>query len=447
MSWNNKVVWSEGLFIRPQLFQQQERYLEWFTHHRAAPLSPFFWGFSLLDIDHESLSLGKLVLARASGVFPDGTPFQAPGHARLPEPLALRQEHLQQVIHLALPIRAPNSEETTFDDAPGSLARFNVTETELRDSNSIGQGPRPVQLSNLRLALIPQKELTSAWMGLPLAKVTALHSDGHVDLEPQFIAPVNQWGASALLTQWLVHLHGTCRHRAEFLAKRLSGNAGQGGAQAAEVSDFLLLQILNRYEPMLEYLLQVREASPAEVYTCLRGMAGELSTFVRTATRRPEAVPAYEHGDPYKSFHALIEDVRWLLNALMVRSAEDIPLEVKPNGMHLASVDPTQLASFSALVLAVAADMPADQLAAQFAAQAKVAASDRLPELVRLHLPGLGLRVLPVPPRQIPFNAGCVYFQLDMRGPLWEHLAQHGGIGLHVARALPGLALQLWGVR
>jgi len=445
MSWNNKITWSEGLFIRPQLFQQQERYLEWFSHRRTAPLGPFFWGFSDVAIDIEALSLGKLVLARASGVYPDGTPFQAPGHARLPAPLSLREEHLNQIIHLALPIRAPNAEETTFEDAAGSLARFNVFETELRDSNSIGQGPRPVQLSNLRLTLIPEKELASAWMGLPLARVTALHSDGSVGLDQDFIAPVSQYGASTLLAQWLGQLHGTCRQRAEFLAGRLSGAAG--GTQAAEVSDFILLQILNRYEPLLEHLLRQRETPPESIYALLRGIAGELSTFIRVETRRPRAVPAYDHVKPFESFKALVEDVRWLLNALMVRSAEEFALEAKPNGMYVASIDPALFSSFSSVVLAVSADMPADEIAAKFGAHGKLAPTDRLPELVRLHLPGLGLRVLPVPPRQIPFNAGFVYFQLEARGPLWEHLATHGGVGLHVARALPGMGLQLWGVR
>lgn len=28
MSWNNRVVWSEGMFLRPQHFQQHDRYLE-----------------------------------------------------------------------------------------------------------------------------------------------------------------------------------------------------------------------------------------------------------------------------------------------------------------------------------------------------------------------------------------------------------------------------------
>jgi type VI secretion system protein ImpJ len=153
MSWYNKVAWSEGLFLRPQLFQQQERYLEHLAHKRTASLSPFYWGFNQYSIDAESLSLGKLVLASAAGIFSDGTPFDAPGQTVPPAPLTILPEHLEQVIHLAVPIRTPNGEETTFDDAvasAASLARFSVFDVELRDANSVGQGPKTVQLSRLR---------------------------------------------------------------------------------------------------------------------------------------------------------------------------------------------------------------------------------------------------------------------------------------------------------
>jgi type VI secretion system protein ImpJ len=86
MSWTNKVTWSEGLFLRPQLFQQQDRYLEAYAHKRAAPLSPFYWGFSQYTIDSESLSLGKLVLSSCAGLFADGTPFESPAQTARPRP-------------------------------------------------------------------------------------------------------------------------------------------------------------------------------------------------------------------------------------------------------------------------------------------------------------------------------------------------------------------------
>lgn len=449
MSWYNKVAWSEGLFLRPQLFQQQERYLEHLAHKRAATLGPFFWGFSHYAIDAESLSLGKVVLASAAGVFSDGTPFDTPGQTPPPAPLTILPEHLDQIIYLAVPIRTPNGEETTFEDvasAAASLARFVVFDTELRDSNSVGQGPKTVQLSRLRLCLLPEREMTSAWIGLPLTKVTTLRSDGSIAIEANLIPPVAGYGGSTLLKDWITHLHGLCRLRAQSLAARLSGSDGNA-TEAAEVSDFLLLQVLNRYEPLLEHWLGVPETSPEVLYMSLRAMSSELSTYVRASTRRPKAHPPYQHVDPYTSFKELIGDVQALLNEVLVRSAQSIPLSERPNGVRLASVDPSELQGFAGLVFAVAAHLPPDQLVTQFPARCKVGPSDRLAELIRSHLPGIALQALPVPPRQIPFNAGFVYFQLEARGPLWEHLERHGGLALHVAGELPGLRMELWGIR
>ncbi|WPB55364.1 type VI secretion system baseplate subunit TssK [Xylophilus sp. GOD-11R] len=455
MSWTNKVVWSEGLFLQPQLFQQQERYLEHFAHLRARPLSPFFWGFSHYRLDPESLGLGKLVLSSASGLFIDGTPFSIPGESPPPQPLAVRPEHLDQVVYLALPSRVPNGEETSFGDTDAdggarddvaSLARYGVFETELRDANSIGQGPRPVQLCRQRLRLLPHKELTSAWMGLPLARVTTIRGDGSIELEPDLLPPVNVLGASGQLLEWMSQLHGTARLRAQRLADRLSGAAGQG-AEAAEVGEYLTLQLLNRYETELDGLLALKDSPPAALHRLLRSLEAELSTYVRPATRRPSELPRYDHLDPHGSFSPLVEAVRELLNAVLLRSAERIALQSQEHGMHVASVDPSTLAGFQAMVLTVRAQVPLDQLVAQFPAQAKFGPADRLAELVRLHLPALQLSSLPVPPRQIPYAAGTAYFQVESHGHLWNHAARYGGLALHVAVDIPGLVVELWGVR
>jgi type VI secretion system protein ImpJ len=447
MSWHNKIVWSEGLFLRPQLFQQQERYLEHFAHKRAAPLSPFYFGFSQYSLDDEALALGKVILKSAAGVFPDGTPFDAPGSTPPPPPLSIREEHLDQTLFLAIPVRVPNGEETTFDDAARSLARYSVFDTELRDTNSIGQGPKPVQLSTLRLRLIAEKELTDAWIGVAVARVTALHADGSVKLDDTMAPPVSGYGASPLLTSWLARIHDLAHLRANALAQRLVGADGQAGT-VADVSDYLLLQTLNRYEPLLKHLRHVPTTSPADLYALLLGMAGELSTYVRSDTRRPlESHPAYEHNRPHVSLKPLVDDAHHLLNAVLVRSAERIPLDEQGYGMHCATLDPAGMRTINALVLAVQAQMPPDQLQQQFAAQAKLAPPARLLDLVRGHLPGISLQALPVPPRQIPFNAGYVYYELVRNGAMWEEVVRHGGIALHVAGEFPGLRLEMWGIR
>ena len=81
-------------------------------------------------------------------------------------------------------MRTPNGEETSFDEpgaATSSLARFAVFDTELADANSIGQGPKTVQLARLRLRLMPEREMTNAWIGLPLAHAME-HFELHIQL-------------------------------------------------------------------------------------------------------------------------------------------------------------------------------------------------------------------------------------------------------------------------
>ncbi|MBZ8579939.1 type VI secretion system baseplate subunit TssK [Escherichia coli] len=445
MSWNNRVVWSEGQFLLPQMFQQQERYLEHVIHYRSLPLSPFFWGFSKYEIDSEALNIGKLVLTEAAGVFADGTPFTAPGHTPLPPPLTILPEHLNQQICLAVPVRTPNTEETSFDNNPESLARFSVHENEIRDANSLGRGAQLLQLSHLRLRLLPEKAVTDAWIGLPLTRITALHPDGRVDIDKDLIPPVANYQASALICTWLSWINDLIKMRANSLAERLTGS-DKHGHEAAEVSDYLLLQVLNRFGPLLIHMSKT-PLSPEVLYRNLCALAGELSTYVRPQTRRPEEYKEYKHLTPYAGLKSVVDEVQYLLNAVLIRGAQRIPLEEGIYGILNAVVEPTELSDFSSLVLAVKAQMSADTLLQHFSAQTKIGPSERLPELIRSHLPGLALQVLPVPPRQIPFQSGYIYYDIRRDGVLWEHIARYGGMAMHTAGEFPGLELELWGVR
>ncbi|WP_177315875.1 type VI secretion system baseplate subunit TssK, partial [Burkholderia ubonensis] len=57
-----RVVWTEGMFLRPQHFQQLERHWERYVSLRCLPLLGFGWGFDALEIDRELLALGKVAL-------------------------------------------------------------------------------------------------------------------------------------------------------------------------------------------------------------------------------------------------------------------------------------------------------------------------------------------------------------------------------------------------
>lgn len=446
MSRYNKVVWSEGLFLLPQLFQQQERYLEHVAHARALPLLEFFWGCSQLEMDSNSLPLGKVALRTVSGLFPDGTPFDAPSQAPLPSPLAITAAHAEQVIYLTLPMRLPQVDEVCFDDAQGrSQARYGTFETDVADINSIGMDPQTLQLARLRLVLVAEQDVADNVMGIAVARVLSVGGNGEVRLDPNFVPTCNRCTASEKLTNWLTELHSLVHLRAEALAQALVG-AGADGT-VPEIADYLLLQTLNRYEPLLRHLVHSGGGNPEGLYTLLLSLAGEMSTFLRFHTRRPEVMPPYQHDKPGLSLHPLVDELRLLLNIVVERGAQRIPLQNQQHGGYLAVLAPGEAESFSALVLGVSARMPRDVLQQEFLTKSKVGPSEHLAQLVRSHVPGIALQFLPLAPRQMPFTAGAVYFELRREGGLWEKVRESGGLGIHIAGEFAGLHLELWGIR
>ena len=124
MTENNRIVWSEGLFLRPQHFQQQERFLEAYVGAAALRRHAHAWGFTELEIERDMLAIGKFAVRRASGIFPDGTPFSIPDDDPLPAPLEVGPTLRDQVVHLAVPLRKV------------ALGRFKKRVHQARDVNT-----------------------------------------------------------------------------------------------------------------------------------------------------------------------------------------------------------------------------------------------------------------------------------------------------------------------
>jgi len=69
MSQNNKVIWTEGMFLRPQHFQQQDRNFQNWIETRCSGLQIYSWGLTILELDQPLLALGKIALTSCRGVF------------------------------------------------------------------------------------------------------------------------------------------------------------------------------------------------------------------------------------------------------------------------------------------------------------------------------------------------------------------------------------------
>jgi len=407
------------------------------------------WGFAELEIDQAALALGKLALLRARGAFADGTPFEMPGADPLPAPIEIAPDQRNAVIALALPLRRPGARETDAE-APDELARHRVFEIETSDANSAGERSALLQLGALHTRLLPAGEATEAWGTLGVARVIERRADNQLLLERSFVPPLLDVAALALPKSWLDELLGLLRQRGDALAGRMTAG-GSGGV--AEIADFLLLQTVNRHEPVFAHLAQLAQGAPGggllhprHFYEAALALAGDLATF-RDGRRATRFAP-YIHDDLAATFGPVLDDLRRSLSMVLEQSAIRIELHDRKHGVRVAIINDMQLQRSASFVLAVQAQLPGEALRARFPTQVKIGPVERIRDLVNLALPGVALTALPVAPRQIPYHAGASYFELETRNSdLWRQLEQSGGLAMHIAGDFPGLELAFWAIR
>ena len=442
MSWRNKVVWSEGMLLQPQHLQQQERHGDHVRHVTMRSTTPYAWGFSELEIDSAALALGKVALVRAVGVFADGTVFDMPAVDPLPAPFDVPAGMRDEVIVLALPVRRAGAREAdpeAFED----LVRHRVLESDVPDYNTAGERTALLQLGQLHTRLMGAKESTDAWTTLGVVQVVERRVDNQLLLDKLRLPPLLDVAAHPVLKGYVDELHGLLRQRGDALAGRMT-QTGSGGV--SEVADFLLLQTVNRHEPVFAHLARASTVHPQQLYLHALALAGDLATF--RDTRRVERFGPYIHDDLALSFQPLMHDLRRSLSIVLEQSAIRIDLHDRKHGVRVAVISDVELQRNATFVLAVQSQMPGEALRARFPTQVKIGPAERLRDLVQLQLPGITLRPLPVAPRQIPFHAGFTYFELETRGnELWKQLETSGGLAMHIAGDFPGLALEFWAIR
>ena len=445
MTWTNRVVWQEGMFLRAQHFQQQDRHLECLVRGRTAALRPHPWGVTEMQLNRELLASGRFAVSAATGVFEDGTPFAVPGETDHPAPLDLPEGTRNALVFLAIPVRQPGAIEVAQADAPEG--RYALRDFEAYDTHSGSPQPAELQVARLRLRYMLETEDRSGYLCIALARVLEVAADRRVTLDTGWIPPALTCTALGFLSGLITELAGMLNQRGEALAARLTApGAGANARGVADISDFLLLQTVNRWQKLLSHWADSGNIHPEDLYAALVQVAGELATFTE-ANRRPNAYPAYRHDDLQRSFAPVIADLRRSLSVVNDPTAIAIPLQERRHGVRVGQIVDRSILRSSMFVLSVRAEVPTETLRRLFPAQVKIGAVEKIVELVNTAVSGIAVRALPVAPRQIPFYAGASYFELDRNSPHWQHMQASGGFAIHVAGDFPGLTMELWAIR
>ncbi|WP_426142409.1 type VI secretion system baseplate subunit TssK [Pseudomonas sp. DWP3-1-2] len=439
----HKVLWQEGMLLRPQHFQHNDRYFENQIKTHTLLLKRNAWGFSKLAVDEQYFNLSKIVVTQASGVLPDGTFFDL-AHSKQLLTLDIPPDSGNASVYLALPLLAGGSVESREAGQEDVLARYTRYMEEIADSNADSDSRSQISCGRPDFRLLVGEQATDkAFVKLKLCELAGATAHGGISLNNEFAPTFLNIRHSTYVLACLNEVIALLTLRGEAIAERIQAN-GKGGA--AEVGDFMMLQLINRTELILRNMLDLDQVHPEEVYTVLLGMLGELSTFA-SDSKRPNLETFYSHEDQAGCLRLLMGEARQLLSMVLEQHAVALPLQERQYGILVAPLQDRSLLGSSIFVLAVSAHCDSEELRKRLPAYLKVAPVESIRQLVNLHLPGIKVKPLPVAPRQIPFHANKTYFLLELHSQVLAQLERSGGFAFHVSGDFDGLDLSFWAIR
>jgi type VI secretion system protein ImpJ len=432
------------MFLGPHHFQQHDRFLLNQLNGVANAHGSYGFGLLTLDIDQSALAEGKIALNQASGLFPDHTPFSLPEDAPLPAPLEIEADTKSQVISLAIPFENVSEKEIAEHKAHDNFSRYLLSDQSVRDQHSLdSDSEEDIFTAELWTRLIEENQNAGSYYTVPIARVIEKRDDQSIVLDKNFYPCAMSLRASSALTALCKELHGMLLQRTSELAGRLGT---PNASDTSQLIQFLLLQITNRYKPLLEHIAHAENDHPEHFYRELVQLAGELCTITSASRVAPE-FPPYLHRDQFQSFTPVADSIRQSLNWIPDSVTESINVKHVKAGIYTATVADKHLFDSARFILAVKARVTPDELQKRFPRQTTISSKNQLRALVEAQARGIELAPLITVPNAIPMYENNVYFELRPEEQLWREIATSGDIAMHIAGNYPDLAMQLWTIQ
>jgi type VI secretion system protein ImpJ len=432
MKFLSRVVWSEGMYLAPHHFQAQSRYFEDSIAFLSGSLWREPWGLLHIELDSKAIENGSASVLHASGIFPDGLPFDIPTSDAAPPTRDLSNLFPTSATELLLFIAVPARKNDGYDSniaEQASGARYLTTSRILRDETN-GIDEREVELARKNIRILTEAELTPEILALPIARVTRDHR-GRFIYDREFVPASLRLSASDTLMFMLKQLLEVIGEKSATITRGAQRPGRfEPGVSALDIANYWFLHSLHSALPPLRHLIHTRHAHPADCFLELSRLAGALCTFAVDSD--PRNLPEYDHRSPGPAFRALCAEIRRHLE--IVVPSNTVTLTFAPAGsyMHEAPVTDERCLRRTRWILGVRSSIGESEQLRLVPRLVKVCSARFVPELVKRALPGMALTHLPVPPTAIRAVADMQHFSIDTSGACWEHILQTRKVGIYI---------------
>ncbi|PSW05690.1 type VI secretion system baseplate subunit TssK [Photobacterium lipolyticum] len=436
-----KVVWSEGMFLSPQHFQQQERYLEGFVKDYRELMNPNRYGLAELEFDKSLSNIGKVGIKSAKGLFPDGTPFDIQNGLALEIPSGANDK----LVYLALPIY--RSGVVDIGNEQDRHRRYHRLDHNIFDTSRDHSEALQLELAGLNIELKLEGDDLQDYTLIPIAHVTEHKSDGEVVLNKAFIPVCLYFTVSDYLQNNVNDIYAQMQYRARSISQRLQVESASKSHQAL-IRDYLWLQALGRWLPSVKSWLDTGTVAPQSIYhECLK-IVGEMQGL---EGKMPQEYDRWDNSRLYSLFSGLFSDIRILLREVRLDSLTTLVWDsslFEKRRLLRTLVQDRGLFNSGRFVLVVSSSLGSVKLSEQFPLVSKVAGNSMIADLVRNALSGVPLRALPVPPSELKARSDAAYFEIDTQSALWRELIQKDEpIALHVDNRIGDVDIEFFVIR
>ena len=440
---NAKILWGEGLFLRPQHFQQQDAHTEAMNRRTLLSANPFAWGIRDLDLDLDSLKSGVLRFNRIDAVFANGDFFTAPDIDQLPPPLALDaavDEEGVTEFFLALHHLNPHGGNCAEDVSDSGQARYLIVQRDRADLYTEAAEADIATLSQIA-HLKSANENRDQFLTLPVVRIRRTSSNGF-EVDSSFVPPSSSLRSAPNLYMLLRRqidallakvdaLYGFHREPSKNVIEFRSG----------DIASFWLLHTASSACATLTHLFRNPETSPERLFQELLRLAGGLMTFSKGFSLND--LPSYDHLQPGPGFARIDQILRELLDTVISTRYFAISLTQPKQAFYAGHLDSEKINSETAFYLSITAAHPQSEIIESIPLRIKLGAPDDVEKLVLSAMSGVRLTHAAQVPAAIPVRPGACYFALDAHGPLYERMLKAQSVMIYAPESYRDLTVEL----
>lgn len=447
---NRPIYWFEGLFLRPQHFQQQDLFHQAQLQSFTSIAVPYQWGINQISIVQSALNNQIFEIEKCSMIFPDGSCVSYPGNSQLnyrsfegkwdnagePLPIYIGMRKLTYGDSNVATVGEGDrpSDEVTATNRYWLAAKSTPTYDIYADRQQEG-----IQYLLYNLAIFFGDEATQA-SDFHLVKVAELERLGNeIRLSEKYAPPsLNVFGSSVLtklMRDVKEQLTSRCRDLSLY-KQELAEGAAMG---SRDIAYLFALNALNRFVPLIHHLTEIGHATPWDTYGLLRQIVGELSTLSTginvfgansQSNSAEDGLLPYKHEDLWSCFKGATDKITMLLNELT--SGPDYASYLAFDGTYYGTeIIDRAFQGNNRYFLRVGVENTSDHVIHDLQSTAKLSSREYLPIIIARALPGIGVNYLQTPPNELPRRQDSVYFELDHHGEAWNAIREGRNVAIY----------------